>query len=162
MPCDGVPLILSFLRNLNGCSPTKRLSEISLVYLEKQGFKPDGAALTSKNFKETMALVAGESEQYNDVPENEGTQSGAPMRPVRPQEIRPQLFNPSDQGVAWPQPRIVMSGNRLDIQASVDLEGLKKLQEMLSKYEAILEMADEIPPMGNMEKVGGVWKPKGQ
>ena len=33
---------------------------------------------------------------------------------------------------------------------------------MLGKYQAILEMADEIPPMGNMEKVGGVWKPKGQ
>jgi hypothetical protein len=33
-----------------------------------------------------------------------------------------------------------MNGNRLDIQASVDLEGLRKLQEMLKAHEAILQM----------------------
>jgi hypothetical protein len=38
--------------------------------------------------------------------------------------------------------RVIMNGNRLDIQASVDLEGLKKLQEMLSKYQGILEMME--------------------
>jgi hypothetical protein len=32
-----------------------------------------------------------------------------------------------------------MNGDRLDIQASVDLAGLKKLQEMLTKYQGILE-----------------------
>lgn len=61
--------------------------------------------------------------------------------------------------------RVTMNGNRLDIQASVDLAGLKKLQEMLTKYQGILEMMqpDEVPPMGNMEKdAQGVWKPKGQ
>lgn len=36
--------------------------------------------------------------------------------------------------------RVVMNGDRLDIQASVDLEGLKKLRTMLEKYESILEM----------------------
>ena len=36
--------------------------------------------------------------------------------------------------------RVVMNGNRLDIQASVDLAGLKKLKDMLTKYESILEM----------------------
>ena len=35
---------------------------------------------------------------------------------------------------------MVMNGNRLDIQASVDLAGLKKLKDMLTKYEGILEM----------------------
>jgi hypothetical protein len=38
--------------------------------------------------------------------------------------------------------RVVMNGNRLDIQASVDLEGLKKLRTMLEKYEGILEMME--------------------
>lgn len=33
-----------------------------------------------------------------------------------------------------------MNGYRLDIQASVDLEGLKKLRTMLEKYQGILEM----------------------
>jgi hypothetical protein len=42
---------------------------------------------------------------------------------------------------ATPLPlRVVMNGNRLDIQASVDLKGLKKLQEMLTKYQGILEI----------------------
>jgi hypothetical protein len=38
--------------------------------------------------------------------------------------------------------RVVMNGNHLDIQASVDLEGLKKLQAMLAKYQGILEMME--------------------
>jgi hypothetical protein len=33
-----------------------------------------------------------------------------------------------------------MNGDHLDIQASVDLEGLKQLQTMLQKYAGILEM----------------------
>ncbi len=36
------------------------------------------------------------------------------------------------------KPRIVMNGDHLDIHASVDLAGLKQLQEMLKKYEEIL------------------------
>ena len=36
--------------------------------------------------------------------------------------------------------RVIMNGNRLDIQTSVDLDGLKKLQLMLAKYQGILEM----------------------
>jgi hypothetical protein len=35
---------------------------------------------------------------------------------------------------------VIMNGGRLDIQASVDLEGLKKLRTMLEKYQGILEM----------------------
>jgi hypothetical protein len=33
-----------------------------------------------------------------------------------------------------------MNGDRLDIQASVDLEGLKKFRRMLEKYQGFLEM----------------------
>ncbi len=36
--------------------------------------------------------------------------------------------------------RVVLNGDRLEIQASVDLAGLKKLQVMLEKYQSILEM----------------------
>jgi hypothetical protein len=35
------------------------------------------------------------------------------------------------------------NGNRLDIQASVNLAGLKKPKDMLTKYESILEMMAE-------------------
>jgi hypothetical protein len=36
----------------------------------------------------------------------------------------------------------VINGNRPDIQASVDLEGLKRLRAMLAGYQGILEMMD--------------------
>jgi len=36
-----------------------------------------------------------------------------------------------------------MNRDRLDIQASVDLEGLKTLQTMLAKSQGILEMMQE-------------------
>ena len=36
--------------------------------------------------------------------------------------------------------RVVVNGDRLDIQASVDLAGLKTLQSLLKQYEGILEM----------------------
>jgi hypothetical protein len=43
--------------------------------------------------------------------------------------------------------RVVMNGDHLDIQASVDLDGLKKLRTMLEKYQGILEMMQpEIDP----------------
>jgi hypothetical protein len=39
-------------------------------------------------------------------------------------------------------PLVTIHGNRLDIQASVDLVGLKSLQEMLQKFEGILQMME--------------------
>jgi hypothetical protein len=61
--------------------------------------------------------------------------------------VTPQTHTPPKPG-ANPLPpaptgaplRVVMNGDRLDIQASVDLEGLKKLRTMLEKYQGILEM----------------------
>lgn len=54
-------------------------------------------------------------------------------------ETRPTPMEASPQLGTAPL-RVVMNGNRLDIQASVDLDGLKKLQTMLEKYQGILEM----------------------
>jgi hypothetical protein len=47
----------------------------------------------------------------------------------------------SPSGLSAPL-HVVMNGDRLDIQASVDLAGLKKLKEMLTKFEGILEMME--------------------
>jgi len=52
---------------------------------------------------------------------------------------------PAKTGAGVPLPpsaplRVIMNGDRLDIQASVNLEGLKKLRTMLEKYQSILEM----------------------
>jgi len=68
------------------------------------------------------------------------------MQTTRPHEPVRSGFGTMDQFAGavggLPPPRILMNGDRLDIQASVDLEGLKKLQEMLTKYQAILEMLE--------------------
>jgi hypothetical protein len=45
------------------------------------------------------------------------------------------------------------------LQANKSLLPEKKMPE--TKDEATSE-SDEVPQMSNMEKVGGVWKPKGQ
>jgi hypothetical protein len=112
------------------------------IFLEKKGFKPDAAAEAAKNFKETMALVPADSQGYTEG-DSDLPPGGAPMQTQAPESPRP-----SRGGIDWNaaplapgQPvRVVMNGNHLDIHASVDLEGLKKLQAMLSKYQGILEM----------------------
>jgi hypothetical protein len=111
------------------------------VYLEKQGFKPDAASLTAKNFKDSMALVSAESEGYDPEEDGDLPTSGESMEPHQASSgPRPATrAYPIDPGTGVPL-RVVMNGDRLDIQASVDLEGLKKLQAMLEKYQGILEM----------------------
>lgn len=59
--------------------------------------------------------------QEKIVPPKSGTGASPPLPPTAPL-------------------RVIMNGDRLDIQASVDLEGLKKLRAMLEKYQSILEM----------------------
>jgi hypothetical protein len=59
--------------------------------------------------------------QSNVMPSKPGSEGLPPLPPTAPL-------------------RVVMNGDRLDIQASVDLEGLKKLRVMLEKYQGILEM----------------------
>ena len=114
------------------------------MYLEKQGFKPDGAAVAAKNFKDTMALVPTDSEGYNTSEDGELSSGGAPM--ATDQVSTSRTGRPGFFDVVPPVPnapvRVVMNGNRLEIQASVDLEGLKKLQSMLEKYQGILEMME--------------------
>ena len=53
---------------------------------------------------------------------------------------KPIIETPPPQLPAGSPLRVVMNGNRLDLQASVDLAGLKQLKEMLTKFEGILEM----------------------
>lgn len=124
-------------------------------YLLTQKFIPGAADLAIRSYRETKQLVEAESEGYNGLEEPQPEPIVTPQTQTLPKGAAP--LPPSSPV------RVVMNGNRLDIQASVDLEGLKKLQAMLAKYESILEMATEIPPMANMEKdERGVWKPKGQ
>jgi hypothetical protein len=112
------------------------------VFLEKQGFKPDAAADAAKNYRDSLALVPTDVEGYNGSEETETPpSSGTPPMQTQFAEPRaaPRMAPVETLNPAAPV-RVVMNGNRLDIQASVDLEGLKKLKAMLEKYEGILEM----------------------
>jgi hypothetical protein len=108
------------------------------IFLEKKGFKPDAAEDAAKNFRETMALVPAESNEYPSSEESD-LQTGAPMQVQETPRAAPRVATPEPFAPGQPL-RVVMNGDRLDIQASVDLEGLKKLQAMLEKYQGILEM----------------------
>jgi hypothetical protein len=127
------------------------------ISLEKKGFKPDAAAEAAKNFKETMALVPAESEGYNSEESVDAPASGDGMQTHVSTAPRPAMRPPASEPALQPGAplRVVMNGDRLDIQASVDLAGLKKLKEMLTKFEGILEMmAPEVshelsPPPGD-------------
>jgi hypothetical protein len=114
------------------------------VYLEKKGFKPDGAAMAAKNYKDSMALVPSESEGYSTSEEGQAPSDGGPMpaEQTTARTGRPSFIDTPPPVPQTAPVRVMMSGNRLDIQASVDLEGLKKLQAMLQKYQGILEMME--------------------
>jgi hypothetical protein len=112
------------------------------ISLEKKGFKPDAAAEAAKNFRETMALIPTESEGYNSEESSDLTTSGDDMQTQVATAPRPAMRPATPEAALQPGAplRVVMNGDRLDIQASVDLAGLKKLKEMLTKFEGILEM----------------------
>lgn len=75
-----------------------------------------------------------------------GSMTGIPMAevtvvdPPKP----PPLQQPQSGGSAYAghdgQLNVLMSGSRLQITADVDLEGLKRLKEILTRYEGILEL----------------------
>jgi hypothetical protein len=113
------------------------------VYLQKQGFKPSAADLAAKNFKEVFALVHSQPEAYIDD-EAEAASKDHLMDQGQQFAVEPRRSSSRTTEVQHvhtaPPLRVVMNGDRLEIQASVDLEGLKKLQAMLEKYQSILEM----------------------
>jgi hypothetical protein len=108
------------------------------VFLEKQGFKPDAAALTAKNFKDTMALVPVESEGYNSGEETEP--EPAMQTAARPETARHPTAPPPGPPPEGDKPVFMLQGERLSIRANVDLDGLKKLRDMLEKFQGMMEL----------------------
>jgi hypothetical protein len=99
-------------------------------------------------YKENMAFAklkgaANVSEVDEGELEPNSASESVIMEQAPVETRRPVVRSPAleiERSVMMPPLRVVMNGNRLDIQASVDLEGLRKLQEMLKAYETILEM----------------------
>lgn len=123
------------------------------VYLEKSGFKPDAAELTAKNYLETMTLVEGLDGLYDS--QDEKSEPATAMKSDTHVSSGPSVSNvnagqssgtaiglptPLPVGVGLPPMRVVQHGDRLEIQAVVDLSGLRKLKRVLNNYEQILIM----------------------
>ncbi|MGA8612222.1 MAG: hypothetical protein WB760_10980 [Xanthobacteraceae bacterium] len=109
--------------------------------VQKHGFSVAGAHDFLKVYDATITYAklsdSDKSSLEEADSEEESEQSG----------MTQQVHTPPKPGAGSQPPippasplRVVMNGDRLDIQASVDLEGLKKLRTMLEKYEGILEM----------------------
>jgi len=111
-----------------------------VTYLNRQGFNPNAVRPAAKAFLETMSYLEelGAIDSHGSGSEDAGN-SGEQQQPenvVTPQEQQTKT-NPSRGNAPV---RVVVNGDRLDIQASVDLAGLKSLQDLLKQYEGILEM----------------------
>jgi hypothetical protein len=110
-------------------------------WLIKREFAPDAAEKAAKCYLATMRVVHGGGPEYDSSePEPETDEDMMQTQPAsspRPATRAPQVEAVPVSGLPL---RVVMNGDRLDIQASVDLAGVKKLKEMLTKYESILEL----------------------
>jgi hypothetical protein len=109
----------------------------------KNGFSEAGAREFLKVYDATISY-AGLSDSDKSEPdggakseaaEGEGAVMQTAVKPAHMSGAAPPMVS-----LPIGRPRIVMNGDHLDIQASVDLEGLKQLQTMLQKYAEILEM----------------------
>jgi hypothetical protein len=115
------------------------------AWMLQQKFIPQAADTALRSYRETKQFVESEAGGYTgpEIPTltaGDGMQSAVTIGP-RPTPPRTPNVDPPGPMPAGAAPvRVVMNGGRLDIQASVDLEGLRKLQEMLKAYETILEM----------------------
>lgn len=131
--------------------PSDLPSETNLAFwlVQQKHFTQEAAAKAAKTFLSTMRLVYDAAGSYNppSEPSEDDMQTQVTTGPRPATRAVPTESNLSPGGVPL---RVVMNGNRLDIQASVDLEGLKKLQTMLEKYQGILEMME--PEVGTAPK----------
>jgi len=99
--------------------------------MNKLNFGDNLDMLREKIKDESVDLV------YLDPPFKSNANYNVLFKPGRVvSEAQAEAFRPLPIG----KPRIVMNGDHLEIQASVDLDGLEQLQTMLQKYTEILEM----------------------
>jgi hypothetical protein len=109
--------------------------------IQNHGFSDSGARDFLKVYDATIAYAKLSESDKASPSEQADEEASEPA-------VTPQVQNPPPKpgaGASLPLPpsvplRVIMNGDRLDIQASVNLEGLKKLRTMLEKYQGILEM----------------------
>ncbi|HTS40949.1 MAG TPA: hypothetical protein VMH84_10475 [Xanthobacteraceae bacterium] len=114
----------------------------------ERGLNEQSARAVLGIYKENIAFanVKGDG-RISELAAGMGPEQGAFER-GNSMQIEPRRSGsptPNTEPVTQLPVRVVMNGNRLDIQASVDLDGLKKLRTMLDKYQGILEMMQPEP-----------------
>lgn len=139
--------------------PTHASDRNISIYLEKQGFKPEAASITAKNYRETMALVEAESGGYSGNSPDDGADievsrpeggslvfqgksspnvgQGAVSVPVGGEGLM------SLRGDQENDIKVLLDGNRLRVAAWVDIKGLRKLKKILDANAALLEPDDD-------------------
>jgi hypothetical protein len=111
----------------------------------ERGLNEQSARSLLSIYKENLAftqLKAGDKvpEPTEDEPDPDvASEQEAPMESSQTIEPRRPTTRLGTME-AIPPLRVVMNGDRLNIEASVDLDGLKKLRTVLEKYQSILEM----------------------
>lgn len=129
--------------------PTLPSADNLKFWLVKRQFASDAAEKAAKTYLATMRLVDGGPQEYDSgdddmEPEPPVTVQQPPVDKSTPRTAPRSLDYmplPDDQPLV-----VVMNGDRLNIKASVNLEGLKTLQEILQKYEGILQMSQKMTP----------------
>jgi hypothetical protein len=142
-------------------------------YLIRRNFAVDAIDRVIKAYRETMDLVTAGSGAYNPPAGNllTGVQANMPEPKVK----IPVMTHIDSQVLSNERPfAITFMGDAIDIAGRIsDEQSADRLIEAVTALKTLLRAriqpvasdssdAGEIPPMTNMEKVGGVWKPKGQ
>lgn len=143
------------------------------IYLEKAGFKPPFAASIARNYKSNLGLMGGKAVTTSDPKEGSfelpvlaDTQATAAMRHhvMRAEPGRVAVTGGDSAGVIRSEAigtaaapfRIVMNGDKLHIEADLDLKTLQVFKQVLNKYEdtlKILSAFDVDHPLKDLDKV---------
>jgi hypothetical protein len=121
--------------------------------LEKQGFKPDAAATVARYYKDSIALLNGQAVAQPEVQEEQfplprlAEHNNALTVPTPRHGGGVTGAVTGDMGSARSEAigtrsmpfRITMNGDKLHIEADVDLKSLRKLMTVLRAQESILE-----------------------
>jgi hypothetical protein len=147
------------------------------VYLVRKKFGSDALDRVIEVYKATMDLVTLESKGYDSANTGQNDhkkQEKSPMHTSTGQHTDAR-FTPPPPLQSGPM-RVSFNGDLLEVSAILaDAEAVDRLVKALQANKSLLpekkmpetkdeatSESDEVPQMSNMEKVGGVWKPKGQ
>ena len=125
-------------KDLRAAFPDTLPSEANIEYwLAKRNFTGKGAGKAAKSYLSTMRLVSTSPEGYfpSELEQEDEDMTAAAETPDAGRRQPSSPPPPSKDELS-----VLLKGNRLHINANVDLEGLERLKQMLDKYTEILKL----------------------